>query len=286
MLREKLDAVLPRCLERRTYIFLDFLLTCRYICSVNLANTDALNNHLLSNNLIGGNMKRFLVLILAIGMIGSAALAQEFQPATKAGAKSLNFSYAGLGTFSIGPSGVNSGLGLSYFMSSDAAIRLGLQVKMTSSTTPWNDPTNTNPGVDGSSSTFGVGFGADYLMYMYSMTPRVKPFMGLGASVAINSSDIKQSVANSAANGTLLETKNGLGNEGLTFGLAGIAGAEFFLYSELSLSAEYQLNLFKTASNADKTVSVKGQADATTKQGNSSQILGFGAAGATLHIYF
>lgn len=189
-------------------------------------------------------MKKLMVVMLALVMVCGVVLAQDFQPAAKAGAKALNFTFAGLGAFGLGPSGVNGGLGVSYFISNDAALRLGLQLKLTSSTTPWNDPTNSNPGVDGSTSTFGVGVGVDYLMYMYSVTPRVKPFMGVGVNVQINSSDDKESVPNNANNGTKLETKNGNGNEGLGFGVAGIAGAEFFLYSELSLSAEYQLNLF------------------------------------------
>ena len=233
-------------------------------------------------------MKKLLVVMLAIFMVCGVVLAQDFQPAAKSGAKSLNFTFAGLGGFGIGPAGVNGGFGVSYFMSNDAALRLGLQIKSNSSTQPWNDPSGngTNPGADGSTSNFALGVGIDYLMYMYSMTPRVKPYMGLGVFVTMNSSDTKFQISNAAANGQATETKNGNGNEGLTFGAAGIAGAEFFLYSELSLSAEYQLNLISMTSKSDRTQSSKGLSDVTTKQGGSTQILGFGTVGATLHIYF
>ncbi len=231
-------------------------------------------------------MKKLLIVMLAVVMVCGAAFGQDFVPAAKAGAKSLNFTFAGLGAFGIGPAGVNGGFGISYFMSNDAALRLGLQLKMNSSTQPWNDPNPpNNPGSDGSASTFGFGVGADYLMYMYGMSPRVKPYMGAGVFVAMNSSDTKFGVSNAAANGTVTETKNGNG-EGLSFGLAGIAGAEFFLYSELSLSAEYQLNIISITSKSDKVQSAKGISDVTTKQGSVTQILGFGTVGATLHIYF
>jgi hypothetical protein len=70
------------------------------------------------------------------------------------------------------------------------------------------------------------------------------------------------------------------------FGLVAILGAEFFVYNEISLSAEYTLGLYQMTSRSDQTDSRKGLSDVTTKQGSSYQILGFGAAGATLHIYF
>jgi len=63
-------------------------------------------------------------------------------------------------------------------------------------------------------------------------------------------------------------------------------GAEFFIYSAISLSAEYQLNLFSTTSNADMVTSFKGVPSVTTKQGSSTTIPGFGSTGAMLHIYF
>jgi opacity protein-like surface antigen len=213
---------------------------------------------------------------------------QEMKPAAKAGATSLNFTFAGLGAFGIGPAGVNGGISVSFFLSNDAAVRLGLQGVLNSSKQPWNDltPNGTNPGSDGTASTFGLGVGADYLMYVSAITPRVKPYFGAGVFVTMNSSDTKPALSNAVANGTITETKNGNGNEGLSFGVAGMAGAEFFLYPEISVSAEYQLTLFSMTSKSDKVVSFQGNPDVTTKQGSSTQILGFKTFGATLHIYF
>jgi opacity protein-like surface antigen len=123
-------------------------------------------------------------------------------------------------------------------------------------------------------------------MFLNSMSPRVKPYLGAGVGFALNSSDVKYRISNTAINGTATETKNGGASDGLVFGLVAILGAEFFVYNEISLSAEYTLGLYQMTSRSDQTDSRKGLSDVTTKQGSSYQILGFGAAGATLHIYF
>lgn len=233
-------------------------------------------------------MKKLIVLIVAALTAVGTLCAQEFKPVAKAGAKSLNFTFAGLGGFGIGPAGVNGGISGSYFTSNDAALRLGLQVVSNSSTQPWNDLSGngTNPGSDGSASTFGLGVGFDYLSYLGSMTPRVKPYVGAGVFAKLTSSVTKPAIANSAGNGATTEIKNSNGNDGLAFGLAGIAGAEFFLYPEISLSAEYQLNFISMTLRSDQVISYKGNPSRTTKQGSATQILGFGTLGATLHIYF
>jgi outer membrane protein W len=233
-------------------------------------------------------MKKLIVLMVAALAALSTLGAQEIKPAAKAGAKSLNFTFAGLGGFGIGPAGVSGGISVSYFPSNNAALRIGLQVVSNSSTQPWNDLSGngTNPGSDGSASTLGLGVGFDYLSYLSSMTARVKPYVGAGVFVKLISSDTKPAISNAAGNGAITEIKNGNGNEGLAFGLAGIAGAEFFLYPEISLSAEYQLNFISLTSRSDQVTNYKGNPSRTTKQGSATQILGFGTLGATLHIYF
>jgi len=234
-------------------------------------------------------MKKTITMAIAVLMIAGLSYGQELQPVVKAGAKSLNFTFGGFGTFGFGAAGVNGGISGSYFLNQEAAVRVGLQVYDNSTKTPWNDLSGTgaNPGSDGSTSTFALGIGVDYLAYMNAMTPRVRPYMGAGIRFTMQSDDSKPAIANSAANGTLIETKNGNANDGLTLGLTGIAGAEFFLYPEISVSAEYQLNLFSMTSRSDLVTSYKNvAASVTTKQLSSTAILGFGAVGAGVHIYF
>jgi len=234
-------------------------------------------------------MNKTLAVVISSILIGGVAPAQEITPAVKSGAKSINFTFGGLGTFGLTGAGVSGGISGSYFLGKESAVRLGVQVLSRSTTTPWNDFTTngTNPGSDGSTSLFAFGVGADYLMYIGGITPRVRPYVGVGLRVISQTSDTKPAVATSSPAGTLVETKNGTGGDGLTFGSAAIIGAEFFLWSEISLSAEYQLNLYSMTSSSDQVQTFKGATqNVTTKQGSSNLILGFGSAGATLHIYF
>ncbi len=233
-------------------------------------------------------MKRTITMIIAVLTISALTYAQGVEPAVRAGAKSLNFTFGGFGTFDLNAAGVNGGISGSYFMNQQAALRVGLQIYSNSTSTPWNDfsGNGTNPGSDGSTSTFGLGIGADYLSYMSALTPRVRPYIGAGVRFTMISDDAKPALSNTAGPGTLTETKNGNANDGITLGVAGIAGAEFFLYPEISLSAEYQLNIFSLTSRSDLVQSYKGITSVTTKQGSTSSILGFGSVGAGVHIYF
>jgi len=226
-------------------------------------------------------MKKVLILALAVVMVVSFASAQDVVPGVKAGSKSLNFTFGGLGAFGLFATGPNGGIGVSYFLNSDAALRLGLQVQSTSRTLAANPPAGQS-GTDGTNSSFGLGIGADYLMYMNA--GRVRPYWGGGVQFLMNSNDYKPAV-NGA--GSQDENKNNpqVGPTGVTFQLAGFLGAEFFIYPELSVSAEYQLNIVNINAPADNVVTAGGTS-ATYKVGGTTNILGFGAAGATLHIYF
>jgi opacity protein-like surface antigen len=234
-------------------------------------------------------MKKLFAVFVAFLMLCSIVSAQDMPAGNQAGAKSLNFTFLGLAPFGLSGTGPGGGLGVSYFLSSEAAVRLGLQVGLNSATAPYN---GAGAGTDGDFSEFALGIGADYLMYMGG--GRVKPYMGAGVGISLASNSGKQPVA---SGGTANEITNGTPSDyagtgvtitntpGLSFGLVGIAGAEFYLYNEISLSAEYQLNLFSMASISD-TEMKSGNTTVTRKNGSATSILGFGAAGATIHIYF
>ena len=243
-------------------------------------------------------MKRFLLVAVGIVLVVGLVSAQDINPALHTGAKSLNFTFGGLGAFALGSSGLANipnfapGLGASYFLNSDAAIRIGFQVAVPSGTIPANPPSG-KPGTDAKASAFSLGVGADYLMYMGS--GRVRPFMGGGLYFATNSTDEKNGTGTADGTGFIqTETKNdvnGVTLNGVTylggtaFGIQGVLGAEFFIYNELSISAEYDINLFNVMSQSDQTVTT-GTKSVTTKSPSATTILGIGAAGATLHIYF
>ena len=224
-------------------------------------------------------MKKVLAVLLAGLLLATFAYAgDDIVPAAKAGSKSLNFLFGGLGQFNIGGSGPAGGLGVTYFMSSEAALRLGFQLSSTSQTT--KAPSVPANGKDQTQSAFNLGVAGDYLMYMNS--GRVRPYMGAGLSFTLNSGDQKYTpVTFNNQTFTPDELKTG----GITFGLQGIAGAEFFIYNEISLSAEYQLNLININSPSDTEVTVNGT---TTKTPGTSHtnILGLSGGWLMAHIYF
>ncbi|MCG6989140.1 MAG: porin family protein [Gemmatimonadetes bacterium] len=226
--------------------------------------------------------KTLLAGVLAIFVAGPVA-AQEVQPVVHDGSRSINFTFNGLGSFGLAGTGVNGGLGMSFFRSRDRAIRLGLQMGYDRSTSPWN---GVGAGSDGLSTSWRLGVGADLLRYKDAMSGRVRPYIGVGVSIATASSDQKPAVSDNAPDGTLIETKNSNANDGLTIGTRGILGAEFFIFPEVSISAEYTLNLVSYTRRADMGTSYKNLPEVTTKRGSALTVLGFGAGGAMVHIYF
>ena len=230
-------------------------------------------------------MKKFLAVLVAVVMLVGFVSAQNTQNlGTKAGDKSLNFVFSGLGDFKIGPTGPSNGLGISYFLGSNSALRVGLQIERSSTTDPYNDfsANATNPGTDGSSSIFTLALGGDYLMYMAGATSRVRPYIGAGGNVNMISSTINPKVTNDKADDEDTEISTGI----FGFGLTGIVGAEFYLYPEISLSAEYNLGLFNMSSNSDRTTKFEKSKDFVEKRGGNTTLFDFGTTALQIHIYF
>lgn len=225
-------------------------------------------------------MKKLFATILAVMLMCGVVMAQDAPAGNQAGAKSMDFTFGGLGAFGLAGTGPAGGLGVTYFLSSDAAVRLGLQLGTTSTTTPSAVAGNS----DAETSTFDVALGADYLMYMSG--GRVKPYVGAGVSVGLGSSSTKPSNPSPIPAGNTVETTNTRATDGLSLSLAGIAGAEFYLYNEISISAEYTLGLVRMVSGADSETTVQGSPTVTAKGTSSFNLFGFSAAGATIHIYF
>jgi len=221
-------------------------------------------------------MKKFLTVLVASMLVTCSVLAQN---SVTAGSKSLNFTFGGFGGFGMSGTGPLAGVGASFFLTSRSAIRIGLQASIYNETEPANPGPN-QTGKDGEISTLTLGVSADYLMYMGSATSRLRPYLGAGISFEMITDTRKNDVIDPTPQ---TETK-GIG-AGTNLGLKGILGAEFFLYPELSISAEYSLNLYRMYSPADLEVT-SGSTTTTRKQTSSNTILGFGSAGAAIHFYF
>lgn len=230
-------------------------------------------------------MKRLVLVLLSLSPV-SLAVAQV-RPAIGAGAKSLNFTFGGFGGFGLTGTGPAGGVGVSSFLSGDAAVRVGLQVGSHKTTLTW---TGSTAGNDGEESGLRVGASVDYLKYMGTATSRVRPYVGGGVGVMRVSNKSMPAVA---TGGTVTETKNdpggistpGFAAPGTTFDLHANFGAEFFLFNELSIAGEYGLNIFNRTSPSDME-EITGGTTVTTKGNPVTNILGFGAAGATVRIYF
>jgi hypothetical protein len=232
-------------------------------------------------------MRRFVLTWLGLSVVASTLVAQV-TPAAGKGAKSLNFSFGGLGVFGLTGTGPAGGLGLSYFLSPDAAVRVGVQVRSYKRTLSFNGPAGVT-GVDGFENGFTVGGAVDYLKYLRGATSRVRPYLGPGIGVTSTSNSARPAAATGV---TAPETRNnpagipaGFVAPGLTYDVHAGVGAEFFLFNELSVSGEYQLNIISHTSPSDAEVITGGTT--VTARGNSvTNILGFGTLGAIIRIYF
>jgi len=224
-------------------------------------------------------MKKVLVVVFAILLVGSMSYGQEVMPNLSGGSKALLFSFGGLSNLSA--NNFSGGFGAKYYLASSMAIRGGIQFSSATTSTPAN-PSPTQVGLDGSTSLTTIGVGGAIELHMGS--GRVSPYIGGGVGFSTRSSENKNAVV-AAAPGPAVQTttKNQFGNT--TFTVYGMAGFEFFLWKEVSLSGEYQLG-FSSTSNKDIETTTPPNPTVTVKQGSSSNF-GVNAQGVlTLAVYF
>ncbi|HEY6951171.1 MAG TPA: outer membrane beta-barrel protein [Bacteroidota bacterium] len=234
-------------------------------------------------------MKRLIVAAMTICLGASLSFGQDVVPGVGAGSKAMLFSFGGLSFLSAGS--FDGGVGARYFLSDAMSVRAGLQFTAASQTFSANPGTG-QAGADGSASATVIGLEGAAEWHMGK--GRVIPYMGLGAGFSTTSTDSKPTVTGVAPL-TQSETKNSAG--GLTVngtGYAGgtsiqvfaLAGIEFFLYKEVSLSAEYQLGYMST-SRKDQVFSPGGGAPSTTTKVGSGSNIGITNSGLlTLAVYF
>jgi hypothetical protein len=233
-------------------------------------------------------MMRLIMVWLGLSVVAGAAAAQV-NPAIRPGTRSLNFTFGGFGGFGLAGTGPAGGVGVSYFMNPKTALRVGVQARSYSRTLTWNSATSA-AGNDGRESGLSVGLSVDYLKYIRAGTSRVRPYIGGGVGVTRVSNNAMPAAANGA---TVTETRNapggipaaGFAAPGMTFDLHANLGAEFFLFNEVSIAGEYGLNLVNRTSPANMQA-ITGGNTVTTRGNPTTNILGFGAAGATVRIYF
>lgn len=217
-------------------------------------------------------MKYFAIVLTILVLSSGFANADDGKPMTASGNRAILFSFSGLSTmganglFGVGspysitlPEGANvnpssfynsvvPGIGMRWYLANNMALRGGIgfgtfsQTKK-SSTTGNSDETQS-----------GLLFGIQALAEWH-MTPigGVSPYFGGGINVALSSATIKPS----EPSGTTAE----FDASGTQFGIAGVAGFEWFFTNAMSLGGEYQLGLGLTSGS--ETIKASGVPDQT-----------------------
>jgi opacity protein-like surface antigen len=216
-------------------------------------------------------MKKTVILIAILALAGSVAFGQDVVPSVNAGSMGVLFQFSGLANLAAGA--YQGGIGGKFFLTDRTAIRVAAEFQYASD----NDkahPTAGQRGIDGSAS--GTTFGLLAAIEYHLGKGRARPYVGAGALFSTTSTDYKPMVT--GANPIQSETKNTPQTLGgitftpaTTFGVAGVIGVEFFLYKELSISAEYQI-MYGMQTNKDVTYSsgIPGQPTITSYASPSS----------------
>jgi len=223
-------------------------------------------------------MKKILLVALAILVIGSVSYGQDVVPNLTAGSKALVFTFGGLSN--LAANNFSGGFGAKYYLSSSMAVRGVLQFSSAGTTTPAN-PATGDVGVDGETSNTTIGVGGAVELHMGS--GRVSPYLGGGVGFSTTSTESKNpATATPPAVPVQTTVKNN--NAPTTFTVYAMAGFEFFLWKEASLSGEYRIGF--SSSSLKDVETTTGATTTTVKQGSSSTI-GIAAQGAlVLAVYF
>lgn len=229
-------------------------------------------------------MKKVTSLLIVLALFSSLAFSQdEAKSSIAAGSKALLFQFSGFSNLGAGE--FEGGIGGKYFFTRNMALRVDLQFANVSVTIPANPGAGQN-GTDGeiSGTEFGVGGAIEY----HFGRGRVSPYFGGGLGISTASTTSKPAIVGTGVQG---EVSNRIGGEsqiGITAGteisVGAIIGAEFFLFKELSLGAEYRVGAL-ILSQADEEV--KNNTVTVTTEGGSSTAIGIMSQGfITLAFYF
>lgn len=186
-------------------------------------------------------MKKLLFVIVAVVIITNLAFAgDENTPKTKVDDKAWLFSLGGLSNLSAG--NFMGGVGGKYYISDKNAIRLSLGFVSTNTTIKYTGAAGT--GSDEKISGTGFSLAPAYLHVLSADGP-VAPYIGVQFSLALGSTTDENPG---------FVSNNKIKNSSTTFGVAGVAGVEWFPWQNISFGAEYQLGYATTSGTRDVTV--------------------------------
>jgi len=119
-------------------------------------------------------MKKIIVLVLVILLLGTFSFGQEFNPPVK-GEKAMLFGFSGLGF--LGVLEYQGGYGYKMFLSNSMALRLALMLNYNNTKFPYPEAPNTI-GEDGYDKTFGIG--TEIAFEIHKGGGRIDPYFGIG----------------------------------------------------------------------------------------------------------
>jgi hypothetical protein len=230
--------------------------------------------------------KKLLAAVMTILFVQTLALGQGVTPDLAKGKTAMLFSFSGLSNLSAG--NFEGGLGVKYYYKEGVALRLGLQLATANRDLPANPPAGVQ-GTDGEQS--GTRLGISAAAEWHRGAGRANAYLGVGVGFATTSTESKNPVVGASSQTVVKNNDNGETIAGVGTFLGGanlnvfaLAGAEFFVFKEVSLAAEYRLG-FSSLSRADEEIT-SGNQTITTKVGGSSG-LGITNSGVlTLAFYF
>ena len=224
-------------------------------------------------------MKKTLVIILVILLLGTFSFGQEFNPPVK-GEKAMLFGFSGIGF--LGVLEYQGGYGFKMFLSNSMALRTAIMLNYNNDKFPYPEAEGII-GEDGYDKTFGMG--VELAFEIHKGSGRIDPYFGVGGGFFRTTTEIAN-WATAVSGGTIVQPtlKNEIGQgAGMNFGAFFLLGMEYYITDNLSLAGEYHFGFDYTA--ALTQVFDNGTTRTETKGGSS---LGFGITSSgllTLAIY-
>jgi opacity protein-like surface antigen len=218
-------------------------------------------------------MKKALAVLVCTLIVGGLAYAGDnSMPKQKSGDKAFLFTLNGLSN--IGAGSYQGGVGGLYYVSDGNAIRLSLGFGTSTTTTKYTGTANPNF-ADQKVSTMSFSIMPAFI-HDISISGAVQAY--IGGQLMFGTSSTTTENVNFAANTKVKDSET-------FFGIAGLAGVEWFAWDNISLAAEYVLG-YQTSSGTHETTN-----GGTTTSTDAPTTTGFGmgsasSANLTVAIYF
>ncbi len=206
---------------------------------------------------------------MAVLFVATLALAgEDVTPKTKAGDQALLFSFSGLSE--LGANSYMGGLGGKYYFQDDMALRLGLGFGFSGSTTKGTDGA---PDYTNNTMNFSIN---PALIYNLKTTGAVDVFVGGAVGFSWYGNTLENPPSSSYSK-VVTTTTN--------FSVGGLVGFEWFPWENISLGAEYGLNLKFGSGSVEKTFVSDGHTETSDDPSTTAISLGSNG-GITLGVWF